>query len=388
MPKVLRIINRFNLGGPTYNAALLSRHLPPEYETLLIGGEIEPSEGSSDHILNDLQVDFMKIPEMRRSVNPLKDLKALKKIKSIIRDFQPDIVHTHASKAGAVGRKAAHSLNVPVIVHTFHGHVFHSYFSDAKSKLYQKIERDLAAKSNAIVAISELQKEELVNQYHICKPEKMHVIPLGFDLSKFQGGLSTLRSKFRTEHGLSEDAIAIGIIGRLVPIKNHEMFIQVMEQVMSKIPHVHAFIIGDGELKQELVAKVVDGPNKERFHFTSWITDIERALAGLDVVAMTSLNEGTPVSIIEAKASGKPVVSTNVGGVSDILGNTEAGFLCQKGDIQGFTSKIESLVEDRTLREKMGTAGRAEVLQKYHYKRLCGDMDVLYKSLLSSKGVN
>lgn len=385
MTKILRIINRFNLGGPTYNAALLSKYLPADYETLLVGGEIEPSEGSSDHILNHLQVDFMKIEEMRRSVNPLKDLKALRKIKGIIKEYQPDIVHTHASKAGAVGRKAAHSMGVPVIVHTFHGHVFHSYFSETKSKVYQKIERDLAAKSSAIVAISELQKHELVKTYHICEAQKMHVIPLGFDLSKFEGDQSADRSRFRSTYGLNDDHLAIGIIGRLVPIKNHRMFIDAVTSLMGDHPNIHAFIIGDGELRNELEQQVEASGNQDRFHFTSWIKDIEKALAGLDVIAMSSLNEGTPVSIIEAKAAGKPIITTDVGGVSDIVKNQESAILCQSNDIQGFTSGLRQLVTSKELRQKIAGAGRDQTLQKYHYSRLCGDMDTLYKTLLSSK---
>src|SRR6056297_2377105 len=185
MPKILRIINRFNLGGPTYNAAYLTKYLPSEFETLLVGGEKDDSEGSSLHILNQLNLEPVILNEMRREVNPFQDRLALNKIKQLIADFKPDIVHTHASKPGALGRLAAVQMQVPVIIHTFHGHVFHSYFNPAKTKFYKTLERKLAKVSTRIIAISEKQKEELSIDHEICPAEKIEVIPLGFDLNRF-----------------------------------------------------------------------------------------------------------------------------------------------------------------------------------------------------------
>ena len=186
MPRVLRIINRFNLGGPTFNVTYLSKYMSDEYETMLIGGEKEDSEDSSIFILENLGLKPVLIPEMKRSINPINDLKAYYKIKKIIKDFKPDIVHTHAAKSGALGRLAAYNCNVPVIVNTFHGHVFHSYFGKTKTLFYKTIERWLAKKSTKIIAISEIQKEELWKQHKICKKDKLAVIPLGFDLDRFQ----------------------------------------------------------------------------------------------------------------------------------------------------------------------------------------------------------
>ena len=221
MPKVLRIINRFNLGGPTYNAAYLTKYLAPEFETLLIGGMKDESEGSSEFILKDLGVDYQVIPEMKRSINPFDDLAAYSRIKKIIQEFKPDIVHTHAAKAGALGRQAAYSCNVPVIVHTYHGHVFHSYFGNFKTAVYKTIERNLAKRSSAIIAISDKQKQELAVEHQIAPAEKIHVIPLGFDLNRFHEGLDEKRKEFRAKYHLQDNEIAIGIIGRLTPVKNH-----------------------------------------------------------------------------------------------------------------------------------------------------------------------
>lgn len=161
MPRILRIINRFNLGGPSYNVANLAKYLAPEYETLVIGGDKEPGEDSSLFIFKELGIEPVVLPEMTRAVNFGGDVRAYKKIKSIIKEFKPDIVHTHAAKAGALGRLAAYKCGVPVIVHTFHGHVFHSYFGAAKTSFFKEVERYLAKRTSAIIAISEKQKEEL-----------------------------------------------------------------------------------------------------------------------------------------------------------------------------------------------------------------------------------
>ncbi|MDD3741015.1 MAG: glycosyltransferase, partial [Bacteroidales bacterium] len=185
MPKVLRIINRFNLGGPTYNVAYLSKYMSPEYETLLVGGMQDRHEACSDYIVKKLGIHAIQIPEMIREIGA-NDISAYYKIKNIIKRYKPDIVHTHASKAGYLGRKAAISLGVPVIVHTFHGHVFHSYFNKYSTAVFKKLERDLAKKTSAIIAISELQKYELCNIHKIAPENKFRVIPLGFDLDRFQ----------------------------------------------------------------------------------------------------------------------------------------------------------------------------------------------------------
>lgn len=384
MPKVLRIINRFNLGGPTYNAALLTRFLTPEYETLLVGGSIDDSEGSSMHILEELGIEGQVIPHMKRSIHPANDYKAQKEIEQIIQDFRPDIVHTHASKAGALGRRAAYKMKVPVIVHTFHGHVFHSYFTPWKSKLYQKIERKLASKSSCIIAISELQKEELANKYHICPAEKVEVIPLGFDLSKFTEDMDSKRTAFRKKYQLEDDTVAIGIIGRLVPIKNHELFIRGIAGVLSSgSRNIKAFVVGDGELRAKLEQSVQDQGLSDHFVFTSWEKEVDKVLAGLDVVALTSNNEGTPVSIIEAKAAGKAVVSSRVGGVADIIKDNKSGLLFEPGDNDMLVNHLKKLITDKEFRQQIGEEGRESTLKKYHYERLVKDMRSLYERLLS-----
>ena len=232
MPKVLRIINRLNLGGPTHNVAYLTKYLDEKYETLLLSGTIDSTEESSEFLIKNLDITPRYIDAMQRELHPLKDYRAYKQIKKIIREYQPDIVHTHAAKAGAVGRLAAAHCKVPVILHTFHGHVFHSYFNPIKTKIFLAIERYLAKKSTCIIAISEIQKKELCENYKIAACEKFTVIPLGFDLEKFNTDKEQKRVSFRKKWHLADDEIAIGIVGRMVPVKNHDMFLTAFAQLL------------------------------------------------------------------------------------------------------------------------------------------------------------
>src|SRR6187431_857533 len=223
MPRVLRILNRLIIGGPSKNAVYLSRYMQPDFDTTCI-------------------------PEMKRPISLYNDWTAYNKLKKLIKEFKPDIVHTHAAKSGALGRLAAKHSNVPVIVHTFHGHIFHSYFNSLKTNFFIRAERYLAGLSDAIVAISDVQKKELSGDFKIAAEHKFRVIPLGLDLDNFIINQEEKRIKFRTEFGLDDDIVAIGIIGRLVPIKNHSLFLKSLKYVLDNTTvKVKAFIVGDGD---------------------------------------------------------------------------------------------------------------------------------------------
>lgn len=395
MPKVLRIINRFNIGGPTYNVAYLSKYLAPEFETLLIGGAKDETEDSSEFILDKLGLKPVIIPEMKREIDFRNDRIAYKKIKALIAEFKPDIVHTHAAKAGALGRLAADACNVPVIIHTFHGHVFHSYFGKTKTAVFKTVERYLAKKSDAIIAISERQKQELAIEHKICPSEKIRIVPLGFELSRFRENAADKRATFRAAYFVKEDEIALVIVGRLVPVKNHDMFLRGLKAALEKtvIP-VRAFIVGDGEdrLKLETLARELGfdfatekKPEKKILTFTSWIKDVDRVLAGSDIVCLTSWNEGTPVSLIEAQAAGKAIVTTQVGGVENVVVPGKTALLGGPGDVAKFTENLLELIHDPSKRQDFGNAGWAVVSERFHYTRLVADMAELYNTLLSKK---
>jgi glycosyltransferase involved in cell wall biosynthesis len=396
MPRVIRILNRMAIGGPVLNATYLTKYMAPEFETMLVVGEKEGHEKSAAHLAESLGIDYVTIPGMGRSINPMADYNAYRQIKKLIRDFKPDIVHTHAAKPGALGRLAASACNVPGILHTFHGHVFHSYFNSAKTKAFVNVERFLARKSDIIVAISEQQKKELSQDFRIAPPEKFRVVPLGFDLARFQEGQDEKRKTFRAEFGVADDEIAIGIIGRLVPVKNHALFLQGLRYVLDRTSRrIKAFIIGDGDARPGLEEQAralgipfsihTDTHHPHPLIFTSWRQDVDTINAGLDISALTSFNEGTPVSLIEAQAANKPVVSTRVGGIGDIVKEGETALLSEINDADTFCSNLLRVVEDDRLRERLGATSSAYVTERFSYRRLVGDMSRLYHELLEKK---
>ncbi|MDA3867969.1 MAG: glycosyltransferase [Salinivirgaceae bacterium] len=396
MKKILRIINRFNLGGPTYNAAYLTRYLDDYgFETKLVGGMSEESEADSTFILDQLGVTAELIPEMHRSLNLLNDRKAYMKIKQIIKEYKPDIVHTHASKAGTLGRLAAIQQAVPHIVHTFHGHVFHSYFSGAKTSVFRKIEQYLALKSSRIVAISSTQLDELADEFNIAPRSKFEIIPLGFDLSRFRNDLSDKRIAFRKRWNIADDDFVISIVGRLVPVKNHKLFIESVAHLKKQSNRkIKAIIVGDGELREALIkhcehvnlkvqAAATSVPDADVV-FTSWLRDVDEVYAGSELAALTSFNEGTPVSLIEALAAGTPVVSTDVGGIQDVVSHNQNGLLVPSDDIEAFTSSLLKLAQNDQLRAAMSAVAKTSINGQFSYNRLVSDTARLYNELLNS----
>jgi glycosyltransferase involved in cell wall biosynthesis len=383
--KVVRIINRFNIGGPTFNATFLTKFLGDEFETTLIGGVPDEGEKDSHHILEQYGITPIIIPEIQRSLNPVKDYKAYKKIRELLKEIKPDIVHTHASKAGFVGRAAAISLKTPVILHTFHGHVFHSYFGNAKTQLFKQIERFLAKRSTGIIAISDIQKQELSEIHKIAPANKIKVIPLGFDLEKFSENKAEKRAAIRKGYNIQENEVAIAIVGRLAPVKDHDYFLNVIEELLGQTKtKIKVFIVGDGSEKAHIEERVAEIHQKypETIVMTSWILDIATFNQGMDIMCLTSKNEGTPVSIIEAQASGIAVISTDVGGVRDILEEGKAGFVIKRENSETYTDKLRLLVEDSSLREKFSIFGQENVKYKFSYHRLVDDTRKYYKSLL------
>jgi glycosyltransferase involved in cell wall biosynthesis len=396
MPRVLRILNRLIIGGPSKNAVYLSRYMQPDFETLLVIGGKEDHEQDADFLATSNNIQPTCIPEMKRPISPKEDWAAYNKLKKLIKEYRPDIVHTHAAKSGALGRLAAKHAGVPVIVHTFHGHVFHSYFNSLKTNFFIRAERYFAGFSDAIVAISDVQKKELSVDLKIASPDKFRVIPLGLDLDSFTIDQELKRHKFRTEFGLEDDTVAIGIIGRLVPVKNHSLFLKALKYVLDNTSvKVKAFIIGDGEsrggieqLANELgikFSKHTDAEHSRPLVLTSWRTDVDTICAGVDIIALTSLNEGTPVSLIEAQAAEKPIVSTRVGGIADVVMENKTALLSDITDEKAFSKNLLQLVNDASLRNKFSNAGKDYVIKQFSYHRLVKDMGNLYEELLDKK---
>ena len=378
--KILRIQSRICIGGPAIHTEILSRYLPQQrYETLVIGGELEQKESSRLRELETKGVRIQIIKSMKRDLFSLHDIKTIIKLYKVIKTEQPDIVETHTAKAGGTGIIAARLSGVPIILHTFHGHVFEHYFNRAKTKLIILIEKFLAKLSTKIIVLSQQQYEDIVQRFRIASSKKTLIIPLGFELERFS--CIKKNGSLKLELGISESDFLIAIIGRVVPIKNHEMMFRVIRQLNQEKIKVHLAIIGDGELREKLEKQVCDN----YFHFLGWRYDLENIYSSVDLVALTSLNEGTPLALIEAMAAGVPVVATNVGGVSDIITNGETGFCCKINDDHDMTEKIKVLLFNKELSYQISQNARQFVLDRYNVQRLIDDMNNLYKNLIRSK---
>lgn len=396
MPRILRILNRLIIGGPALNATYLTKYMEPDWETMLVIGGKDDHEQDATHLTDRLGITPVVVPEMKRAIDLKNDRIAYNKVKQLIKEFKPDVVHTHAAKSGAIGRLAAFTCKVPVVVHTFHGHVFHSYFGKAKTQAFIQIERYLARRSSGIIAISDLQREELGNVYKICPKDKINIIPLGFDLNRFTEQQDDKRVKFRERYDIAEDEVAIGIVGRIVPVKNHSLFVAAAAKALKESSKKLRFlIIGDGDMRpameEEFKAAGIDYayyPGEARHAQAiciSWQTQMDEVLAGLDIIALTSHNEGTPVSLIEAQAAGRPVVSTNVGGVADVVMNGKTGFITTPGSTGEFAEALLKLTESGELRAEFSNSGKQNVEGRFSYHRLVKDMDGYYRSLLNGR---
>lgn len=397
-PKLLIILNRFVIGGQAADTIPLAWHLKNDFEILILYGEKEKDEIEPSFLLLMYPgILLKKIKYLKRSLNPFIDVLAFFHIFSVIRDFKPSIVHTHGSKPGLLGRLAAYISGVPVIIHTFHGHFFHSYFSKRISRFIAFLERSIGKITTRSIALSDSQKNELVSEYKIFPASKIAVIPLGFAFPN-QENSEALRESFRKKYSIKEEDVAIGIVSRIVPVKNHSFFVNVIAEILGSFTAspVAFFIIGDGELRkqveEELSQKKVSFSNstidvKTRVVFTSWLTNIPEVMNGLDIVTLTSLNEGTPLSIIEAQFFKKPVITTNAGGVKDSMKDGITGFLIRQNDITTFCEKLRLLIDNKELRSTMGKAGNKFATVTFSKHKEVTLTKNLYLSLLEERGI-
>ncbi len=382
--KVLRIIARLNIGGPAVHVTFLTAGLNSEkYQSILVSGIVSEGEGDMSYFAYKHGVEPVIIPELGREIGLKNDLKALYRLIKLIRTEKPDIIHTHTAKAGTLGRIAAIMAGVPYKVHTFHGHVLHSYFGPLKTKFFILIERFLAKFTDKIIVISPLQFQELCYDIKIARPNKFAVIPLGFDLAQFLNS-EIHRGKFRKELNIPEDILLVGIVGRLTAIKNHTLFLKSASKVLESVFNVKFIIVGDGELNTELKNLAIELGISDKVIFLGWREDMPVVYSDLDVVTLTSLNEGTPVTLIEAMASAKPVVATAVGGVPDIVSDGQTGIIVPSGDKEKFASAIVDLLLSPEKRKEFGINAREFVRTRFTKERLCADMDELYTSLINN----
>lgn len=386
--RIFRAITRLNIGGPSIQAISLTTRLAERgHDAILIHGSLDRGEGDMRYLAPD-GAALVQIAALCRPIAPLNDVRAFFAVLGELRKYQPTIVHTHMAKAGLIARAAAFVYNLTrsrrsrtLIVHTYHGHVLEGYFSPAKTALFISLERMLARLSDAIVAISPAIRRELLEDHGIGRAGQYHVVPLGFDLSGFAAVDHRRRAEARESLGILPGDRVVSTVGRLTGIKQHGLFLDAFAAVAALEPTAIALIVGDGELRREIETRTAELGLTDRVRMLGWRRDLDTIYAATDVFLLTSRNEGTPVALIEAMASGVPGVSTNVGGVKDVINSTEVGRLAPFGDAPALAGAVLELLRSEDLRRRTGQAARAHVLARYSVDRLVDDIDRLYQQL-------
>ncbi len=383
--RIARVIARLNVGGPALHVSLLSANLPAEaFETRLFVGAVAPDEREMIEVLEPARIPLTRIPELGRAVRARDDAVALARLTNELRRYKPDIVHTHTAKAGALGRIAGLICRVPRLVHTFHGHVFEGYFSPVMSRTVITVERTLARLTDTVITISPRQYEDITERFRIVPAHKARVIPLGFDLTPFLNA-GVHRGRLRAELGISSDVTIVACVGRLVPIKDCALLLRAFALVRSRAVLVLA---GDGSERRTLEALARDLGIHERVYFLGFRTSLERLLADVRVVALSSKNEGTPVALIEGLAAGCIPVATSVGGVADVLENGKYGRLVDSRAPEDFARALDEVLNPSSPYSSgfSAEAGRRYVQKKYGLERLVLDHAKLYRDLLARNG--
>jgi glycosyltransferase involved in cell wall biosynthesis len=389
--QILRVIARLNIGGPARHVLLLERHLPARgYRTRLLFGE--PHAGEQEMAI-ETDLDVCRVPALGRAVRPGRDLAAFWAVLREMFATQPDIVHTHTAKAGTIARIAAWIYNATrprarrcIVVHTYHGHVFHGYFGPWISGGVRLFERQLGRITDRIITISAEQHRDVVDRYRIAPAGRVSIVPLGLDLETLAAEPRPPRpSSLRREAGF-ENSVVCGYVGRLTAIKNVELLFAACASAFQAHPSARLLVVGDGEDRPRLEALARERPElRGRVFFAGWRSELVDVYRAMDLVALSSRNEGTPVALIEAMAAGVPVVATKVGGVPDVIDAGRTGMLVQGDDVDAFSRALEALLEAPERRRTLAAEARVDVLRRFGYRRLLDDIDHLYRETLAAK---
>ncbi len=379
--QLVQIIDRLNVGGPTPYLLFLSRALESRgYRSTVVKGQVAPGEAEMDDVIRRSGIQPLEMRGFSRAIVPIRDFRVLVALYRLLRRVRPEIVHTHKSKAGVVGRIAAWLAGVPITLHTFHGLVFKGYFSAWKTGLILLVERLLARRTDVLVAVSELQRDELLAD-RIAAPSRICTVPLGVDLVPF---LNRQRGDagFREELGFGASTRLVGIVARLVPIKGVDVFLSAAGQVADALPDVRFVVIGDGELRAELESTAGETKLGDRVRFTGFRDDMARIYGSLDLSVLSSHHEGLPVALLESVACGCYVVATRVGGVPDLLRSERIGLMVAPGDTRALAAGIQRVLRER---RKISVEERRRIVESYGMKRLAEDFSHLYRKLSENK---
>lgn len=387
--RILRVIARLNMGGPAIHVANLAAGLETRgYHTTLVAGSLARGEDSMDFLAERLGVAVVSVPELQREVSMLHDARSVRHMTALIRRERPHILHTHTAKAGAIARAAAllaGRARPPIVVHTFHGHVLKGYFGPARTAFFRQVERNLARSSDVLVAVSPEVRDELVEQ-RIAPLSKFSVIRLGIPLEdRLEDPTADL--DLRRLYGIPPSAFVIGWVGRMTGVKDTGSVLEIVRATRERGVDAVVCMVGDGPDRERLEQLAHDLGIARSSYFVGYQSDVAGYYRLFDAFVLPSVNEGTPVSAIEALASGTPVVANRVGGVPDVVTDGVDGFLVEPGDVEGAADRLAELASDPELRARLGESGRREMFERYSVSRLVDDVDRLYRTLLAAKGL-
>jgi glycosyltransferase involved in cell wall biosynthesis len=385
--RVLRVIARLNMGGPALHVAYLTAGLAERgYDTTLVAGSLARGEDSMAFVADELGIRVERLEQLHREISPFRDAVAIARLALLIRRVRPHILHTHTAKAGAVGRLAAllaGDARPPIVVHTFHGHVLRGYFDPVRTAGFRLLERWLARMSTALVAVSPQVRDDLV-ALGVAPRERFVVVRLGIELEQRVAAEQDGRGESRRILGIGADRFAVGWIGRMTGVKRTEDVLRAFRRLRDRGVDACLCMIGDGPDRPAVERRAHELGVMRDTLFLGYQEEVAPYYAAFDAMILPSINEGTPVSAIEALAAGRPVVATRVGGVPDVVREGEDGFLVDPGDVDALAERLAQLAADPDLRERLGAAGRARVIPRYSLERLVDDVDRLYRSLLET----
>ncbi len=379
--RILRIIARLNVGGPAIHTICLTNRLVERgYETLLVSGREGDREGNMYDLAESQGVQPHFIETLGREVDLRSDLASYREICRLIHQFKPHIVHTHTAKAGALGRLAAHRCKVPLIVHTFHGHVLRGYFGKPKTEFYRRVEKQLGKWSTKLVTVSTAARDELAAM-GVAPMDKFVPIPLGLPLEKFRDAKRLHKGKIRNELGLDENHFLVGIVARLAPIKNHREFFQAAKLISAEHSNFRFLVIGDGPLRSELEELVREMKIEDQVIFLGMRADLDVIYGDLNVSVLTSKNEGLPVALIEALASGTPIVGSDVGATHELKNSSWASGIYPPGDVEVLAGAIMEAYRRYSDYQLITREMKSEIIRRYSVERLVDDIDRLYTDM-------
>jgi glycosyltransferase involved in cell wall biosynthesis len=387
LTKIIHIITRLDMGGSAQNTLLSCKQLGRKYEIILVHGlslESDMTDAEKQTVQNNIEaakkqgVKVIPLPTMVRSIHPIKDIKALLALAWLIFKQKPDIVHTHSSKGGILGRLAAKLCGVPHIIYTPHGHVFYGHFGPIASKVFLWMEKIFSKFTDRIIALTSGERDDYI-KFSVCSPEKLSTIHSGVNLHQFLTSNGN-RQKKRRSLGIGPKESVIGFVGWLLPIKGPGYLFKAMDYVWLEQPETSLVMVGKGDLAADLRAEALRKNVNGRIKFLGWREDIDELMPAFDMLVLPSLNEGMGRVLVEAMAAGKPVVGSNVGGIPDLVQDGQTGYLVPPADEKALAEAILKVLNDRQAANLMGQRGK-ELCRQFSLEAMIAKLDDLYSDL-------